>query len=151
MKAKEYLKQAYRLDQRINSNIKEVGELRAMAGSISSPQLSADKVQTSHNGDAPFERALMRIWEMESKIDAEIDLYVDLKNQIREVISQIDNVDEQMVLRYRYIHNKTWEQIGMELFVDKSTVKRWHDTALTHVIVPENPILISQLDENEPL
>ena len=104
MKAKEYLKQAYRLDQRINSNIKEVGELRAMAGSISSPQLSADKVQTSHNGDAPFERALVRIWEMEAKIDAEIDLYVDLKNQIREVISQIDNVDEQMVLRYRYIH-----------------------------------------------
>ena len=27
-------------------------------------------------------------------------------------------------------------QIGMELFVDKSTVKRWHDTALTHVVVP---------------
>jgi hypothetical protein len=39
----------------------------------------------------------------------------------------------------------------MELFVDKSTVKRWHDTALTHVVVPENPILISQLDENELL
>ena len=151
MRAKEYLKQAYRLDQRINSNIKEVGELRAMAGSISSPQLSADKVQTSHTGDAPFERALMRLWEMEAKIDAEIDLYVDLKNQIRAVVSQIDNVDEQMVLRYRYIHNMTWEQIGTELYVDKSTVKRWHDVALTHVVVPENPILIAQLDENEPV
>lgn len=151
MRAKDYLKQAYRLDQRINSNIREVGELRAMAGSISSPQLSADKVQTSHSEGAPFESTLIRILEMETKINAEIDLYVDLKNQIREVIGRIDNVDEQMVLRYRYIHNMTWEQIGTELYVDKSTVKRWHDSAISHVIVPEKPILISQLDEIEPI
>ena len=34
MTAKEYLSQAYRLDQRINSNIEEVTMLREMASSI---------------------------------------------------------------------------------------------------------------------
>lgn len=36
MKVKEYLGQAYRLDQRINSDIEELGKLREMSSSISS-------------------------------------------------------------------------------------------------------------------
>ena len=37
MTAKEYLGQAYRLDQRINANLEEVARLREMASSVSSP------------------------------------------------------------------------------------------------------------------
>ena len=37
MNAKEYLGQAYRLDQRINANLEEVARLREMASSVSSP------------------------------------------------------------------------------------------------------------------
>ena len=37
MTAKEYLSQAYRLDQRIDSNIAEITRLREMACGISSP------------------------------------------------------------------------------------------------------------------
>ena len=43
MTSKEYLRQAYRLDQKINSDIEEVARLREIAGSISSP-LMGDKV-----------------------------------------------------------------------------------------------------------
>jgi|GEM_PF-5096906 len=81
MTTKEYLQQAYRLDKRINSHIKELEELKSMAAAISSPQITADKVQTTPSGDPPYVSALMRIWEMEEKINAEIDLYVDLKAQ----------------------------------------------------------------------
>lgn len=37
MKTKEYLNQAYRLDQRINSDLTELERLRMMSTSISSP------------------------------------------------------------------------------------------------------------------
>ena len=110
MTNKEYLRQAYRLDQKINSDIEEVARLREMAGSISSPVLG-DKV-------------------------------VDLKSQMRDVIAAVPDTDERMVLRYRYIHNLTWEQIGNELNADKSTIRRWHGSALTHVVLPEDPIKI---------
>lgn len=53
MTAKEYLSQAYRLDQRINSNIEEVTMLREMANSISSPSWG-EKVQTSRSTEAPL-------------------------------------------------------------------------------------------------
>ena len=142
MTTKEYLQQAYRLDKRINSHIKELGELKSMAAAISSPQITADKVQTTPSGDPPYVSALMRIWEMEEKINEEIDLYVDLKAQIHSVLKQVSNPDYLMVLRYRYIHNYCWEQIGEELLADRRTVIRWHDAAIKQLLVPENAIVI---------
>ena len=114
MTAKEYIRQAYRLDQKINSDIEEVGRLRHMASSVSSPALG-ERVQTSHDGDAPFVRSIEKIIELEHRIDDEIDLYVDLKDQIRTVIAKVEDPNEQLVLRYRYVHNYTWEQIGDRL------------------------------------
>ena len=140
--AKEYLQQAYRLDQRINSHIREKEELRSMATSLSSPRMKEDAVQTSKSGDPSFVKALEKMWEMEEQIDAEIDKLVDLKQQIHQVISMVEKIDAQMVLRYRYIHNYTWEQIGDKLLADRRTVIRWHDTALKQVMVPEKPIII---------
>ena len=141
MTNKEYLRQAYRLDQKINSDIEEVARLREMASSISSPVLG-DKVQTSRNGNAPFVRSVEKILLLEEKINREIDTLVDLKEQMREVIAAVPDTDERMVLRYRYIHNLTWEQIGNELNADARTIRRWHGSALVHVVLPKDPIEI---------
>ena len=141
MTAKEYLRQAYRLDQKINSDLEEVAALREMASSVSSPQLS-DRVQTSRKGDAPFVRCLEKIMALEDKINKEIDLLVELKKEIRMVITTVEDTDERMVLKYRYVHNYTWEQIGNELHADARTVRRWHGKALLHVVLPESPITI---------
>ena len=141
MKVKDYLHQAYRLDHRINSDIEEMTRLREMASSVSSP-VFGEKVQTSRSTDAPFVRCIEKIMALEQQINAEIDTLVDLKEQIRSVIDRVADTDERLVLRYRYVHNYTWEQIGDELNADKSTVRRWHGNALLHAEVPENPILI---------
>lgn len=141
MTVKEYLHQAYRLDHKINSDIEELHSLREMACSISSPQLG-DKVQTSMKQDAPFVRSIEKIVTLEDRINSEIDTLIDLKEQMRGVIAAVENTDEQMVLRYRYIHSMTWEDIGDELHADKSTVRRWHGSAITHVVLPDDPIVI---------
>ena len=65
MTTKEYLQQAYRLDKRINSHIKELEELKSMAAAISSPQIAADKVQTTHSRRIAWIRgstAISRSW-----------------------------------------------------------------------------------------
>ena len=141
MTAKEYLHQAYRLDQRINSDIKELHRLREMSTSISSPT-EKDKVQTSQNTDAPFVKWVFKIHELEEKIDAEIHLLVELKEELRNVIQTVENTDEQMVLRYRYIHNMTWEEIADQLYVDARTARRWHGAGLKNVKLPINPVKI---------
>ena len=141
MTAKEYLKQAYRLDHRIDSDIAEMERLREMACSVGSPGFE-EHHNPNRPTEAPFVRALEKMWAMQEKINAEIDRLVDLKAQMRGVIEAVPDTDERMVLRYRYIHNMTWEQIGDEIHADKSTVRRWHGSALQHVIMPEEPIVI---------
>lgn len=141
MTNRDYLCQAYRLDQKIDSNIREVSNLRKMMGSISSPVLG-DRVQTSRPAEAPFVRSVEKIMALEETINAEIDVLVSLKEQMRGVIAAVPDTDERMVLCYRYIHNLTWEQISDELNESVSTVKRRHKSALEHVVLPENFIQI---------
>ena len=141
MTVKEYLRQAYRLDQRINSNLEELTRLRIMASTISSTRVG-DKVQSSRQNDAPFVRTVEKIMLLEDKINQEVDMLVDLKSQIHDMISAVPQTDERLVLGYRYIHNMTWEQIGNELCADSRTVRRWHDEALAHAVLPEKPIEI---------
>lgn len=141
MTAKEYLKQAYRLDHRINSDIAEMERLREMAASVSATDFK-EHYNPNRPTEAPFVHCLEKVFELQEKINAEIDNLIDLKDQMRDVIDKVANPDEQMVLRYRYIHNLTWEQIGDELCADESTVRRWHRQALNNVKVPESPILI---------
>ena len=141
MRAREYLSQAYRLEQRINSDIEEAAGLRRMAASISSPSWG-EKYGGTRPTDPPFVRSLIKVMDLEDKINDEIELLVKLKAEIRVVIDQVKNIDEQIVLRYRYLHNYTWEQIARKLNAGERTVRRWHNSALEHVVVPEKPTII---------
>lgn len=141
MTVKEYLRQAYRLDHRIDSDISEMERLREMACSIGAPGFE-EHYDPNHPTEAPFIRALEKVWKLEERINAEIDRLVDLKAQMRGVIEAVSDPDERMVLRYRYIHNMTWEKIGDVLHADRTTVYRWHNTAIRHVVLPDDPIQI---------
>ncbi|WP_026499310.1 DUF1492 domain-containing protein [Butyrivibrio sp. WCD2001] len=141
MTPKDYLHQAYRLDQKISSDLEEVAALHEMTSSVTTPQLS-ERVQTSKKNDAAFVRTMEQIIELEERINREIELLMKLKREIRDIISSVKDTDERMVLKYRYVHNYTWEQIGTELNADARTVRRWHGNALQHVILPDNPITI---------
>ena len=141
MKVETYLKQGRLLDQRINYHLKKLAELRNEACSISAPTIGRNKVQSSPTGDAPFVKALMRVEELQAQINREIDMLVDLKQQINDVIRQAGSNELQMVLIYTYLEGYTFEKIGDMLKVDKSTVKRWHKKAISQIILPDDPII----------
>ena len=137
MTAKEYLSQARRLDQRIRCERMEAASLRELASGLGSPDFE-EHYNPNRPTEAPFERTLCRIWDMEEKVNKKIDKLIKLKEQICAVIEKLENPDERMVLYHRYIHDWTWERIGQELHVDRTTVYRWHNAALNHVEVPED-------------
>lgn len=139
MTVKEYLGQAYLLDNRINSDTKELEELRIMSQTISSPGFE-EHYNASKNTDAPYIRTLEKILDMESKILEEMNLLMALKQQIRDVISRVEKPEHQMIMRYRYIHNYSWSKIGDKLCADITTVQRWHNKAITKIKLPENAI-----------
>ena len=142
MNKKEYLRQAYLLDKRIKADMDEVVRLRELATSVSSLRYDREYVQTTRSIEAPLVKALIRVMDLEAKINMEVTMLISLKEQILDVISKLESMDEQMILRYRYMSNMTWEDIGKELHAGVRTVIRWHGNALEHLVFPENPIRI---------
>ena len=139
MRAKDYLKQVYLLDKRINSGLRELEELRTLQTGVSAIVLE-EKVQKSVSGEPAFSKALSRIWELEEAIDEEIDRLVDLKVEIRTVTSEVADCDQQMILRYRYIHFCSWEDIANQMGYGLRWIHTLHGKALAavEVILCEN-------------
>ena len=141
MTSKAYLDQAYRLEKRIRLDKEELEDLRTLAASVGSPGFE-EHYNPNHASEAPFVKTLERIWEMEKKVNDELCLLLQLKGEMQSVINQLDNMDERLVLTYKYLKNYTWMRIGDELAADERTIRRWHSRALSHVKVPENPTII---------
>jgi DNA-directed RNA polymerase specialized sigma subunit len=143
MTPKAYLNQAYRLEQRIKLHKEELDDLRGLLSGITSPGFE-EHYNPNQPTDAPFVKTIYKIMEQEEKVNHELDLLLELKKEISGVINDVDSMDERLVLTYRYLKNYTWSRIGDEMHADERTVRRWHDRALAHVVIPQNPMMIKE-------
>lgn len=101
MTAKQYLLQAYRLDERINSKLEQLGQLKMMATNITS-NLSEICVQKTRNNHQ-IEDTIVKIVEQEQEIDDEIDALVDLKAEILHMVDKVPGIDHRLLLENRYL------------------------------------------------
>ena len=136
MTAKQYLKQAYRLDDLIKSNQEELQMLREQATTIGAVDYSKDRVQTSPKYEGAFVNIALKISELEKCIEADIDKLFNLKIEIRTAINSVTDVDEKLLLRHRYLNFMTWEQICDEMHLSVRSIHRIHQKALDNFKVP---------------
>ena len=130
MTAKEYLEQAYRLDQRINSKIAQMDALRSLA----EKSTATIRKEPANGGNGRLmEETIIKIVDMEREISAEIDRLVDLKREIAEVISRVENPEAQMVLEMRYLCYKRWVEIREAMNCSERTILRRHKEGLEAV------------------
>lgn len=136
--AKDYLKRAYLLDKQINVEIQEMELMKTMRGQVQG-MFYGERIGTNPNRDieAPFIKTIEKIWEREQRINEKIDKLVDLKTEIDAAIDQMNNAEERLLLKYRYLKNESWEDIAMDLNVSYRTVHRIHASALRNFVVPE--------------
>lgn len=130
MNAKEYLQQAYRLNELINSNQAELDQLRNLSTSISSVDVSKERVQGGTDSHDKIGTIVAKIVDLNDLINDEIDRFVDLKTDIHTKIMQIPDNTEKLVLKYRYIEFCTWEQIAVKLGFTFQWVHVLHKRAL---------------------
>ena len=90
MTTKEYLRQAFRLDQRINMAIAELERLREMSQSVHSPGYE-EHFNPNHAKEAPFVSSLEKVWEMEKETTEKVRKLIALKDQIRTAIGDLKN------------------------------------------------------------
>ena len=132
LSAKDYLSQAYRIDQRINSKIEQVQSLRELAEKASATLSDVPPSKGSRNVHR-MEDVIAKMMDMESEISADMKRLLNLKHEIVTVISCVESPELQTLLELRYLCFKTWEQIAVALHFDLRWVHRLHNRALNEV------------------
>lgn len=135
MTAKEYLSQAYRLDQRINSKLEQVSSLNELATKCTSTLTGMP--HSPNRGSSTMADAVTKIIDLQAEINSDIDRLVDLKREIVTIIKAVDNTEYQTLLELRYLCFKTWEQIAVDMNYRVRNVHILHNEALEKVSVPE--------------
>ncbi|WP_231512562.1 DUF1492 domain-containing protein [Bacillus sp. MB2021] len=126
--AKEYLSQAFQLDQRINSKLEQVSMLRDLALKTTSV-LQDDKVQITKQ-QSPMESALVKLMSLEEEINDDIDRLIDLKRELATFVTKIENPSHRLLLELRYLSGSTWEEVAALMGYDVRWVYRLHRKAL---------------------
>lgn len=134
MTKKEYLGQAYRIDQRINSKIEQIASLRILAAKATST-LGSEPVSGTRNVHR-MEDVICRIADLEMEINQDIDALVDFKQEMMSVIKAVSNPEYQTLLELRYLCFKTWEQIAVAMDYSIQHIYRLRDKAIKEISLP---------------
>ena len=131
MNAKEFFQWNYYLEQRINSRLRRLSDLRQLAGQVTS-SLGRDPVSGSADVHK-LDGTIAKIVDMEREINGEIDRLVDAKREAMAVIRQVKHPDQQLVLELRYLDFKSWPSIAEEMGLSPRWVQTLHERALAAV------------------
>ena len=130
MTAKKYLRGLQRLDTMISQKLDELASLKATLTTIGGIDYSKDRVQTSRSQEAPFEKTIARIVDLNAEIDREIDNFVDRKHTIINQIQGLENTTYVEILYKRYVEYKRLEMISVEMNLTYQYVRELHGKAL---------------------
>ena len=125
MTAKEYLSQAKQFDDAINRLLNDRTYWRDLSKKVSGSNFE-EHFNANRSAEAPFARCLERIDEIERDIDRKVD-----------AIDALEDLEEQIVLRRRYLEGYSWEQTARSMAVSIRTAHRIHGRALKHFSIPE--------------
>lgn len=130
--AKEYLSQAYHIDQRINSKLEQVRSLRALAEKATSTLSDMPPSDESRNVHR-MEDIIVKMTDLESEINGDLQHLIDLKHEIVTVVKCVEAPELQTILELRYLCFLPWEEIAVNLHLDIRWVHRLHNKALGEI------------------
>ena len=134
MTAMEYLSQAYRLDQRINSKLEQVLSLRDLTTKATATM--SDMPGSGSRNVYKMQDIIAKIIDLENEINADIDQLVDLKREMVTAIKSVTDPECQTLLELRFLCFKTWEQIAVEMGYSIQHIYRLRDKALKLISPP---------------
>lgn len=137
MDAKQYLSQAYRLNELILSNKAEIDDLNELKDGLPGIDYSKDRVQVSPSNDASYTKIIHMIADLEKTIEEDTIRMLSLKKQIRETIQSVQDNEQILALKLRYLNFLQWDDVAARMGVSQRTAIRIHDEALLNVVVPD--------------
>ena len=135
MTAKEYLEQAYWLNQRIQSKQEQIQSLNDLATRCTAAMTGMP--HSPNHGGSQMADTISKIVDLQNVIAADMEALVDLKADLVATIKAVDSIDHQLILEKRYIIGKSWPEIAVDLGYKMRRMYDIHDEALGKIKIPE--------------
>ena len=130
MKARERLKELYRLDLKIERERKQIEDLKQRMYTVSAPALDADRVKTSGSGDDKLLKLIASVERTTRRITRDMTKHMKLYNQIVKEINRVQDERAKTILTSRYVLYMQWDAIANDLGYEMSYVYRLHQDAV---------------------
>lgn len=131
MTAKEYLSQYRRLCQQIMAASNEIEQLRALLNR--GVQVLTGMPHGNSGGD--WTDTVVKITEIEASMFKSMGEMCRIRSEIETVINDVENVDEQTLLRMRYLNGWSWNKIARMMSYSVDWTWAMHRKALSHIKV----------------
>ncbi|MEG0957750.1 MAG: DUF1492 domain-containing protein [Anaerovoracaceae bacterium] len=128
---KDYLSKVYRLDQRIKAKLEQLEILNSLATKATTTL--NDMPRSESRNTSRMEDTIIKIMDLQHEINDDINNLVDLKKMVSDAIHEIENPEYQMLLEYRYLCYRSWEQIAVDLEYSIQHTFRLHGKALKEI------------------
>lgn len=129
LSAREYLSQLRVIDTKINQKIEQLAEMKSNATCTGGVDYNKERVQTSLSGDKLC-NDVTRYVAFDDEINADIDRFINAKNQIVNEIQGL-NVDNYIKVLFKvYVQFKSIRQTAKEMKKSYSYVIELHKKAL---------------------
>lgn len=128
MTAKEYLSQAYCLDQQINMKLEQLEPLKALATKATSV-LSGSPGCTGLGGSLMADM-VVKIVDLDAEINRDVDRFVALREEIRQRIQMVKIPIYRELLTYRYSNLQPWDAIAAKTGYSVRRIYTLHQEAL---------------------
>ncbi|GHU47374.1 hypothetical protein FACS1894120_5340 [Clostridia bacterium] len=133
MTAKEYLSQAFLLDKSTNCKLEQVRSLHELATKATSTL--SDVPPSGTRNVHRMEDVIVKILDLESEINDDINALVDLKCEIVKTIKRVDNAEYRTLLELRYLCFKSWSDIAVDMNYSQDHIFTVHRKALAKIIL----------------
>ena len=130
MNAKEYLSQAYHIDQIINCKTEHIRSLKELARKVNS--VISDSPKDNYDKQI-MEKNVVTMLDLEREISNDVSDLLKLKKEIISVIKCIDNPEHKTLLELRYLCFNKWDDIALLMKYSRDTVYKIHQQALQNV------------------
>ena len=131
MTAKEYLQQAYIIDRKIKLDTEKLEAARsALYGKTVRYDRDGSKPVPHGNGT---ENAVLRVLELEERLDKEIDRLTEKRQEIERAVNAIPDEVQREVLTRRYLLYQKWEDIAQEMGYTKRRIFQIQGNALKNI------------------
>lgn len=127
----KYLKRYINLDREIERKLEEVARLRSKLTRVTEVFTAEPRGGGSIYGKT--EEILAKIVDLEKEIDADVDRLIEVRDSIKSIIEAVEDDRERLLLQYRYLDGRTFEEIAVQMHYSWRQIHRLHSQALTNL------------------